>query len=86
LKSHKAILENGFEVSPLDHCVYICKNNDKLTTLSLYVDDILLTRNCIDMISKSKVFLAFEFEMKDMSTANYVLGIRIFRDRNSKLL
>jgi len=40
LKSHQAILENGFEVSPLDHCVYIYKNNDKFTILSLYVDDI----------------------------------------------
>jgi hypothetical protein len=86
LKFHQAILENGFVVSPLDHCVYICKNNDKLTILSLYVDDLLLTRNYPDMISKTKVFLASKFEIKDMGTANYVLGIRISRDRNSKLL
>jgi len=46
----------------------------------------LLTRNRPDMISKTKVFLASKFEMKDMGTANYVLGIRISRERNSKLL
>jgi hypothetical protein len=86
LKFHRAILENGFKVSPLDHCVYICKNNDKLTILSLYVDDILLTRNFPDMISKTKILLASKFEMKDMDTANYVLRRRISRDRNSKIL
>jgi hypothetical protein len=86
LKFYQAILENGFEVSPLDHCVYMCKNNDKLTILSLYVDDILLTGNCPYMISKTKIFLASKFEMKNMGTASYVWGIRISRDRNSKLL
>ena len=29
LKFHQAILEIGFEVSPLDHCVYIYNENDK---------------------------------------------------------
>jgi hypothetical protein len=77
LKFHQAILENGFEVSPLDHCVYICKNNDRLTILSLHVDDILLTENCPDMIKNIKAFLVFKFEMKDMGVANYVLGIKI---------
>lgn len=38
------------------------------------------------MIIKTKTFLTSRFEMKDMGLANYVLGIRISRDRNSKLL
>jgi hypothetical protein len=42
-----------------------------------------LTGNCPDMISKTKIFLASKFEIKDMGTANYVLGIRIYRDRNT---
>lgn len=42
LKFHQAILEMGYVMSPLDHCVYIWKNDDKLAILSLYVDDILL--------------------------------------------
>jgi hypothetical protein len=58
--------------------------------LSLYVDDILLTENCLDMIKKkkenTKAFLASKYEMKDMGAANYVLGIKISRNRKSKLL
>ena len=37
LKFHQTILEMGYVVSPLDHCVYIWKNDDKLAILSLYV-------------------------------------------------
>lgn len=57
---------------------------DKLTILSLYVDDILLVRNCPNMISKTKSILASKFEMKDMGAATYVLGIRISRNRDSR--
>jgi hypothetical protein len=86
LKFHEAIMEIGFEVSPLDHCVYIYNDNDKLTILSLYVDDILLTRKCFEMIQRTKNFLGSKFEMKNMSDATYDLRIKISRDRTLKLL
>ena len=73
-------------MSPLDHCVYIWRYYDELTILSLYVDDILLARNNPNMMSKTKSFLSSSFEMKDMGLAKYVLGIKITRDRNTKLL
>jgi hypothetical protein len=57
LKFHEAIMEIGFKVSPQDHCVYIYNDNDKLTILLLYVDDILLTGNCSKMIKRTKNFL-----------------------------
>jgi hypothetical protein len=85
LKFHEAIIEISFKVSPLDHYVYIYNDNDKLTILSLYVDNILLTRNCSEMIQRTKNFLGAKFGMKDMGDAT-VLGIKISRDRTSKLL
>jgi hypothetical protein len=79
-------MEINFKVSPLDHCVYIYNDNDKLIILSLYVDDILLTRNCSEMIQRTKNFLGSKFERKDMGDATYVLRIKILGDRTSKLL
>ena len=35
---------------------------------------------------KTKSFLVSRFEMKDMGLATYVLGIKIIRDINTKLL
>ena len=45
----------------------------------------LLARNNLDMIRKTKSFLESTFEM-DMGLVTYALGIRITRDRNAKLL
>ena len=86
LKFHQAILEIDFEMSPLDHCVYIWRYYNELKILSSYVNDILLARNSPDMMIKTKSFLASRFEMKDMGLATYVLGIKIIRDINTKLL
>jgi hypothetical protein len=80
LKFHQVILDIGYEMSPLDHCVYVWRDKEKLALLSLYVDDILLASNSPDMMKETKFCLGSKFEMKDMGLANYVLGIRISRD------
>uniref|UniRef100_A0A2N9ELZ6 Reverse transcriptase Ty1/copia-type domain-containing protein n=1 Tax=Fagus sylvatica TaxID=28930 RepID=A0A2N9ELZ6_FAGSY len=81
-----AILDIGYEMSPLDHCVDVWRDKEKLALLSLYVDDILLASNSPDMMKETKLCLVSKFEMKDMGLGNYVLGIRISRDRDSKLI
>uniref|UniRef100_A0A2N9G0N8 CCHC-type domain-containing protein n=1 Tax=Fagus sylvatica TaxID=28930 RepID=A0A2N9G0N8_FAGSY len=86
LKFHQVILDIGYEMSPLDHCVYVWRDKEKLALLSLYVDDILLASNSPDMMKETKFYLGSKFEMKDMGPTNYVLGIRISKDRDSKLI
>ena len=86
LKFHQAILDIGYEMNPLDHCVYVWRDKEKLALLSIYVDDILLASNSPDMMKETKFCLGSKFEMKDMGPTNYVLGIRISRGRDSKLI
>ena len=50
------------------------------------MDNILLASNSSDMMNETKFCLGSKFEMKDMGPANYVLGIKISRDRDSKLI
>uniref|UniRef100_A0A2N9EKF5 Integrase catalytic domain-containing protein n=1 Tax=Fagus sylvatica TaxID=28930 RepID=A0A2N9EKF5_FAGSY len=69
-----------------DHCVYLKRSKISILILSLYVDDILLTRNDMDSIVTTKKWLSSTFEMKDMGEANFVLGVKITRDRSKKLL
>ena len=73
-------------MSRLDHCIYVWRDKEKLAILLLYVDNILLASNSLDMMKETKFYLGSKFEMKDMGPANYVLGIRISRDRDSKLI
>ena len=80
------IIQLGFIPNQLDNCVYVMKSGRKFVILSLYVDDILLTRNDIEMLNKMKSELSGKFEMKDMDEASYVLGVQILRDRKSRIL
>ena len=52
----------------------------------MYVDDILLVKNDTSVIVATREWLSSQFEIKDMGEANYVLGVKIVRDRSKKLL
>jgi hypothetical protein len=54
--------------------------------LVLYVDDILLIGNDVQMLNSVKEYLNNNFSMKDMGEAAYILGIKIYRDRSRRLL
>ena len=54
--------------------------------LILYVDDILLIGNNFEMLSKVKIQLATQFQKKDLGKVQYVLGIKIVRDRKNKII
>ena len=69
-----------------DHCVYVKRSKGSFIILSLYVDDILLADNDMEMIIATKGWLSSKFEMKDMGEANYILGVKILRDHSKKLL
>jgi len=56
------------------------KQNDDLTYLLLYVDDMLITRNKTH-VQKLKAQLKKEVDMKDLGEAKKILGIAITRDR-----
>jgi hypothetical protein len=54
--------------------------------LVLYVDDILLASNDINMLHETKKFLMKIFEIKDLGDASFVLGIEILRNRTQCIL
>ena len=54
--------------------------------LVLYVDDILIIGNNIPMLEFVKEWLKKCFSMKDLGEAEYILGIKIHRDRSKMLL
>lgn len=62
------------------------KFNDKFTIISLYVDDILIARNDLEYMMTIKSWLSMNFDIKDMSETNYILGIKIKRDHSKKFL
>ena len=50
------------------------------------MDDILLVINNKGLLCDVKQFLSKNFDMKDMSKASYVIGIKIHRERSRDIL
>lgn len=70
----------------VDHCVYVKKNKNSFVILSLYVDDILLTSNNKDYNLIIEEWLSCYFDMKDMGEVEFILDVKIQRDRSKKLI
>ncbi|GJY11820.1 putative RNA-directed DNA polymerase, partial [Tanacetum coccineum] len=77
----KTAFLNGDLHEDVDLCVYLKISGSNFFILVLYVDDILLASNDIDLLHDSKRFLSRNFDMKDLGEASYVIGIEIHRDR-----
>jgi hypothetical protein len=86
LRFHDSITSFGFEMIEEDYCVYLKRSKRSILILSLYVDDILLAGNDMDSIITTKKWLSSTFEMKDIGEANFVLGVKITRDRSRNFL
>jgi hypothetical protein len=65
----------------LDHCIYSKEEGGNFIYVALYVDDMLLTGNNMDAIKEVEKQLSSKFNMKDLSEANFILGMDIKRDR-----
>ncbi|KAL6343079.1 hypothetical protein AAG906_017891 [Vitis piasezkii] len=55
--------------------------NGKITILIVYVDDIILTGDDVIDMERLKQKLATEFEMKDLGSLRYFLGIEVARNK-----
>ncbi|KAJ0862094.1 putative RNA-directed DNA polymerase [Helianthus annuus] len=86
LKFDEVMKKQGFMKNQVDQCTYLKMSGSNFTILVLYVDDILLASNSLDMLHESKRLLSHNFDMKDLGDASYVIGIEIHRDRNKGIL
>ena len=63
------------------------RHQDKVVMfLVLYVDDILLIGNDVRVMSLVKIWLSSQFDMKNLSEANYILGIKLWRDQKNRIV
>ena len=86
LRFHRAVISYNFKMIEEDNCSYVKWSKRKFVILSLYVDDILLAVNDKQYLLSIKEWLQSNFEMKDMGEADFILGVKIRRDRSKKLL
>ncbi|KAL6342470.1 hypothetical protein AAG906_011160 [Vitis piasezkii] len=78
----KSMRAFGYRQSNSDHTLFLKKQHGKITTLIVYVDDMVVTRNDPEERKALQNYLSREFEMKDLGPLKYFLGIEV-DDRRS---
>ncbi|GJR59853.1 putative RNA-directed DNA polymerase [Tanacetum coccineum] len=69
--------DNFFMQSMNDFSLFIKNDKDVILALLVYVDDIIVTRNNSEEITKFKQFLSTKFLIKDLGKLKYFLGIEV---------
>ena len=70
-----AMRKYGFTQSNSDHTLFLKHRLGKVTTLIIYVDDMIITGDDTEEISRLQGQLATEFEMKNLRGLKYFLRI-----------
>ena len=73
----KAMKNFGYHQSNLDHTLFIKKQQGKIITLIVHVDDKVVIGNDLEERKAVQEYLAKEFEMLDLGTLKYFLGIEV---------
>lgn len=73
------MINAGYNQAQADHTLFTKQHGLKITTLIMYVDDIVVIGNDEVKIAGLKNVLAREFEIKDLGSLRYFLGIEVAR-------
>jgi transposase InsO family protein len=80
------LLNLGFTSSASDPGLYIQTEENNRIFLMVYVDDILIASDNLDLIEAIKGKLMTAFDARDMGDAGAYLGMKIARDRGSRTI
>jgi hypothetical protein len=86
LRFDEVIKAFGFIQVYGEACIYKKVSGSSIAFLILYVDDILLIGNNIELLENVKEYLNRSFSVKDLGEAAFILGIKIYRDRSRRFI
>lgn len=73
----KFLVTLGYTQSKHDYSQFTKGKDEQFTAILVYVDDVLVTGNCISEIMQVKVALLDKFTIKDQCIAKYFLDIEL---------
>ena len=74
-KLSSALTSCGYKAS--DHSLFLKHSSGSITTLLVYVDDVILTGDSLPKIESIKQFLDSKFKIKDLGDLKYSLGLEV---------
>ena len=85
-KFSMSIIAFEYHQSNLDHTLFLKKQQGKITTLIVYVDDMVVTRNDPKERKALQGYLFIKFEIKDLGYLKYFLGIKVSKSKKGIFL
>ena len=82
---HKCLIDENFNQSLADTCVYTKFEGDSITIILFWVDDIIIAANNFDVLNTVKRKFHNMFKMKDMGVLSWFLGIE-FKFTNGNII
>nr|GEW03957.1 putative ribonuclease H-like domain-containing protein [Tanacetum cinerariifolium] len=76
-----AMRKYGFKQSNSDHTLFLKRKGKLVTCLIIYFDDMIITGNDEEEMTRLRTNLFKEFEMKDLGRLKYFLGIEVLRSK-----
>ncbi len=83
-KLYESLMERNYQQCPSDPCLFWKKIGNDILYLSVYVDDILMVSNSRKFLDSEKIIIGNRFPMHDLGNVNYILGVKIIRDRKNR--
>ena len=80
------IKRQGFKQSNSNHTLFLKHRQRMVTTLIIYFDDMIITRNDKEEITILQRHLATKFEMKNLSGLKYFMGIKVVQSSQGTFL
>ncbi|KAL6333802.1 hypothetical protein AAG906_028988 [Vitis piasezkii] len=80
-----SLASRGYSQGQTDHTLFVKhSSNERVTILIVYVDDIILTGDDFNEMEEIKRLMAMEFEIKDLRTMKYFLGMEVARSKKDE--
>ncbi|GKC15714.1 putative RNA-directed DNA polymerase [Tanacetum coccineum] len=76
----------SFRQFKADHSLFIYETASITVVVLIYVDDVIITRNCLNKIQEIKKQLDKEFNVKDLGPLKYFLGIEVAKTSDGLVL
>lgn len=77
------IIKQGYSQSKVDYSLFThTKCGTSFVTLLIYVDDIIIIGDNVEMINELNRKLDKEFKIKELGNQKYFLGIEVIRYKN----
>lgn len=86
IKLTDALLVAGYKQSSYDHSLFTKQVGGEIVIILVYVDDLLITGSCKELIQEARTTLYNIFKVKDLEELRHFLGIEVMRSKNGILI